>query len=354
MVTADQEASIPSCSAEIQKVLDTFSDVFATSTGLPPERPYDHAIPLTPDAAPFNSRPYRYSPAHKNEIEKQLWFEKLGTKLKFITAYHPQTDGKSERVNQSLEMYLRCSIQENPKQWKRWLAFAEFWYNSTFHTALGCSPFRALYGHEPNFGAIPTLDEEVPLSIAEMLTERNAHMDLLKKHLAAAQNRMKQKADKNRTEKSFQTGEAVLLKLQPYVQKSVVNRPYPKIAFKHFGPYKILERVGHVAYKLELPPEPVFHVSQLKEYRPDDTLVFTELPKFSALDLDEPDTILDTHMVKKDNAAITQVLVKWKHLDEDSVTWEDWAVLVNKFPSVLSWGQASSSPGGNVTQAVAP
>lgn len=80
----------------------------------------------------------------------KLLFAKLGTKLKYTT------DGQTERVNQSLEMYLRCSIQDNPKQWKLWLPMAELWYNSSFHSSIGCSPFKALYGHEPNLGAMPT------------------------------------------------------------------------------------------------------------------------------------------------------------------------------------------------------
>ena len=72
VVASDNEVSIQSKPPEIQQVLEQFTDVFATPTGLPPERPYDHAIPLKPDASPFNSRPYRYSPAHKDEIEKQV------------------------------------------------------------------------------------------------------------------------------------------------------------------------------------------------------------------------------------------------------------------------------------------
>ncbi|KAK1649502.1 hypothetical protein QYE76_067307 [Lolium multiflorum] len=90
----------------------------------------------------------------------QFWKEllkALGTKLHYSTAYHPQTDGQSERVNQCLEQYLRCAVQDNPKHWKKWIAMAEFWYNSSFHTALGCTPFKALYRVEPNFGAMPNL-----------------------------------------------------------------------------------------------------------------------------------------------------------------------------------------------------
>jgi hypothetical protein len=71
----------------------------------------------------------------------KLLFQHLGTKLKFTTAYHPQTDGQSERVNQCVEMFLRCNVQDAPKQWHRLLPLAELWYNSCFHTAIGCSPF---------------------------------------------------------------------------------------------------------------------------------------------------------------------------------------------------------------------
>lgn len=74
-----------------------------------------------------------------------LWkelFKVKGVSLLQSTAYHPQTDGQTERVNQSLEMYLRCSISETPQKWKPWLSQAEFWYNTSFHSALMCSPFK--------------------------------------------------------------------------------------------------------------------------------------------------------------------------------------------------------------------
>jgi hypothetical protein len=144
---------------------------------------------------------------------KQL-FEELGTKLKFTTAYHPQTDGQSERVNQCLEMFLRCTVQETPRQWRRALPLAEFWYNSCFHTSLGCSPFLALYGHEPNFGAIPELEPDNSSPVAGVLTERAAQIAVLQRNLEAAQRRMKKNADKHRTELEFQVGAQVLLRLQ--------------------------------------------------------------------------------------------------------------------------------------------
>lgn len=285
----------------------------------------------------------------------KLLFQQLGTKLKFTTAYHPQTDGQSERVNQCLEMFLRCNVQDTPKQWRRLLPLAEFWYNSCYHTALGCSPFQALYGHEPNFGAFPELDPDITSPVTDVMKERATQIDLLKRNLDAAQERMKKYADKHRSEKTFQVGESVLLRLQPYAQQSVVNRPFPKISYKFFGPYKVLERIGNVAYRLELPANSqihnVFHVSQLKDYHPDFTPIFAELPKLPALDtVDvEPESILDRRMMKKGNTPVVQVLIKWTNMPAEAATWEDWDVLKVKHPSILTWGQVSTSLGGSVT-----
>jgi hypothetical protein len=90
-------------------------------------------------------------------------------------------------------------------------------------------------------------------SLTKWVQERQKHSKLLKEKLAIAQNRMKLKADKNRSEREFQAGEMVLLKLQPYVQIFVVSRPCPKLAYKYFGPFKVLDKIGSVAYKVELP-----------------------------------------------------------------------------------------------------
>lgn len=200
-------------------------------------------------------------------------------------------------------------VQENPKEWKCWLPLAEFWYNFTFHTVRVCSPFKALYGHDPNLGALPPVDETSP--VARVLTDRAAQVELLKQHLTAAHNRMKIFEDSKRSKRVFEVGDKVLLKLQPYAQTTVVNHKYPKLAYKYFGPYKILEKFGQVAYRLELPVtsqvHDVFHVSQIKEFRDDYTPMFADLPKTPALDVldTSPEKVLDQRLVKKGNAAIS-------------------------------------------------
>lgn len=283
-------------------------------------------------------------------------FKLVGTKLLYTTAYHPQTDGQSERVNQCLEHYLRCAVHDTPNRWKRWLPMAEFWYNSSFHSAIGCTPFTALYGVEPNFGALPNLfNVQTPDSLHELAAEHQQFTDLLKAHLLRAQQRMKHQADRKRTNREFSVGEQVLLKLQPYVQSSVVSRPCPKLAYKFFGPYKIISRIGSCAYKLDLPPEskihPVFHVSQLKPFTADYSPVFNQLPAPPDLTIGDlvPQAILERRLVKKGNAAIPQVLVHWQTLSPASATWENYHVLQQRFRDINLDGGAASQEEATVT-----
>lgn len=82
-------------------------------------------------------------------LVSQFWqelFKLSGTSLKLSSGYHPQTDGQIEVVNRSLETYLRCFAGTHPKQWPRWIPWAEFWFNTTYHGSTKMTPFRALYG----------------------------------------------------------------------------------------------------------------------------------------------------------------------------------------------------------------
>jgi hypothetical protein len=106
-------------------------------------------------------------------------FKLLKTELKLSSAYHPQTDGQTERVNQCLEMYLRCSVQASSKDWTKWLPLAELWYNTAFHTSLQCSPFKALYGVEPSLGFVPSLQPVDHPDVNSLLRERQQFSVLL-------------------------------------------------------------------------------------------------------------------------------------------------------------------------------
>jgi len=120
--------------------------------------------------------------------------------LNLSTAYHPQTYGQTERVNQCLEMYLRCSIQDSPTTWKSWLSLAQLWYNSSYHSSIGCSPFMALYGYDPDLGAVPSDATDASPSVSQIIQHRKLHMQSFKPKLQQAQNRIKMFADRNRTD----------------------------------------------------------------------------------------------------------------------------------------------------------
>jgi hypothetical protein len=199
-----------------------------------------------------------------------LWkelFALVKVDLSMSIAYHPQSDDQFERVNQCVETYLRRFVSSCPRQWISWLHLAEFWYNTSLHSSIGMSPFEALYGYQPkHFG----LDEKSTASrgISQWLLDRKVVTDLVQQHLNHATITMKNQADKGRSERSFTVGEWVFFKLQPYIQSSLAPRANQKLAFKFFEHFKIVHKVGHVAYRLELPSSSihhVFHVSFAKE-----------------------------------------------------------------------------------------
>jgi hypothetical protein len=102
-----------------------------------------------------------------------------------------------------LETYLRCVVSSTPRQWVKWLSLAKIWYNSSYHTSLKCSPFKALYGWDPSFGTTPVLAEAKNESVRNVLLERQRFLDLLKQNLARAKNKMKLVADAKRSARTF-------------------------------------------------------------------------------------------------------------------------------------------------------
>lgn len=167
----------------------------------------------------------------------QTLFKLVGTDLLMSTAYHPQTDGQTECVNQCLENYLRCFVHACPSKWFQWLALAEYWCNTSYYS--GNTPFVVLYGHEPRHFGISESDVCTQPELHSWLDERSVMQQLVRQHLQRAQKQMKQQADKQRSEHQFEVGDSVYLKLQPYVQSSVAPRSSNKLSFHYFGPFTI-------------------------------------------------------------------------------------------------------------------
>ncbi|KAF3682691.1 hypothetical protein FXO38_01163 [Capsicum annuum] len=271
----------------------------------------------------------------------QEFFKLAGTQLKFSTAYHPQNDGQTERVNRCIETYLIYMTFSRPIQWKQWLPLAEFWYNTNYHCSLQCSLFEALYVYSPpHISLVPMLDSIVPAA-DDITIHRQQFQRFLQDHLLQAQNRMKVYADQNRTKREFMVGDQAFLNLHPYRQTFIALRKNLKLNSKYYGPFTVLAKVGPVAYKLDLPTlscvHPVFHVSLLKKKVRYRIMVQTNLP-FTSSDgqfLVKPLAILQRQLVKKGNGAVVKVLVQWINLFPEDSTWEDCDELLARFPDFV-------------------
>lgn len=237
-------------------------------------------------------------------------------------------------VNQCMDTFLRCFANAVPNKWFDWLHLAKFWYNTTWHSTMQQSPFQALYGQSPRQLGIDSSSACFVTSLADWMQQKMAMQSLIQQHLARAQNRMKLRADKKRTERSFNIGDWVYVKLQPYVQTSVAPRANQKLAYRFFGPYKIEEKIGYVDYKLQLPAEstvhPVFHVSQLKGAIPI-THSTSPLPvAFAGLQVLE--RILQKRVATVGSDVRLQALIQWSGLPFALATWKDMEALRQRFP----------------------
>jgi hypothetical protein len=148
---------------------------------------------------------------------------------------------------------------------------------------------------------------------------------------------MKAQADKNRSERSFAVGDMVYMKLQPYVQSSVATRSNKKLSFRYYGPFRVLQRIGQVAYKLNLLAtsriHPVIHVSQLKKHIPNEVEVTQDLTSVctNPEQILKPEKILNTRLIQRGASTVEQILVQWTTLPASMATWEDKAEILKKF-----------------------
>nr|GEY61107.1 putative reverse transcriptase domain-containing protein [Tanacetum cinerariifolium] len=225
----------------------------------------------------------------------------LGTKLDLSTAYHPQTDGQSERTIQTLKDMLRACVIDFGGSWDVHLPLAEFSYNNNYHSSIRCAPFEALY------------DKVV----------------LIKENLKATRYRQKSYANKRRKSLEFEVGDQILLKVSPW--NGVVRfGKKGKLAPRYVGPFEILERIGLVAYRLRLPKElnsihDTFHVSNLKKcmgdvnlHVPLDEIKVGKTLRF----VEEPVDIMDREIKKLKRRKIALMKVRCDSKRGPEFTWE--------------------------------
>ncbi|GJS89247.1 putative reverse transcriptase domain-containing protein [Tanacetum coccineum] len=242
----------------------------------------------------------------------------LGTNLDMSTAYHPETDGQSERTIQTLEDMLRACVIDFGSGWDKHLRLAEFSYNKYYHASIKAAPFEALYGRKCR-----------------------SHNRLL-----AARSRQKSYADVRRKPLEFEVGDKVMLKVSPW--KGVVRfGKRGKLSPRYIGSFKILSRVGPVAYKLELPRElqgihNTFHVSNLKKCLSDEDLIIPldEVRIDEKLHfIEEPIEIMDREVKQLKQSRIPIVKVRWNSSRGPEYTWEREDQMWKKYPHLFDFNK---------------
>ncbi|GJQ90931.1 putative reverse transcriptase domain-containing protein [Tanacetum coccineum] len=288
-----------------------------------------------------------FLPIHRDgRFTSHLWqaFQKaLGTRLDMSTAYHPQTDGQSERTIQTLEDMLRACVMDFGGSWDTHLPLIEFSYNNSYHTSIKCAPFEALYGRKCRSPVIWTEVGESQLIGPEIVQETTEKIVQIKERLKTARSRQKSYADKRRKPLEFQVGDRVLLKVSPW--KGVVRfGKKGKLAPRYVGPFEIVERVGPVAYRLKLPQElscvhDTFHVSNLKKClaEPDVQVPLDEIEIDENLRfVEEPIEIVERDVKKLKRRRIPLVKVRWNSRQGAEYTWEHEDQFRKKYPHLFS------------------
>ncbi|GJR43803.1 putative reverse transcriptase domain-containing protein [Tanacetum coccineum] len=263
----------------------------------------------------------------------------LGTELSMSTAYHLETDGHSERTIQTLEDILRACVIDLGKGWVKHLPLAEFSYNNSYYASIKAAPYEELYGRKCRSPVRWAEVGEAQLTGPEMFQETREKIILIKQRIQAAQDRQKSYTDLKRKPMEFEVGDTVMLKVSPW--KGVVRfGKRGKLNPRYVGPFKVLAKVGKVAYRLELPQElsrvhHTFHVSNLKKCYADEPLVMP-LEGIHVDDklqfVEEPIEIMEREIKRLKQSRIPLVKVRWNSRRGPEFTWEREDSFKQKYP----------------------
>lgn len=262
----------------------------------------------------------------------------MGIKLAMSTAFHPESDGQTERANRTLEDYLRAFVGYKQNDWEQYLSMAEFVCNNSRNASTGYTPFMMNYGRNPDipWNQMIVTDARMP-AVDEFLEQMKNIVKIAKDTLLEAQRRQEVQSNKNRRDFLFRKGDFVLLSGKNIELAITRQQTSKKLQSKFLGPFQIKEVISNVAYQLDLPVtmriHPIFHVSLLKPYRDPGEVDYREKATDQAPIIinDEEEfeieKILDHRWNGKKRKK--EYLIKWKGYHDHDATWEIEANMAN-------------------------
>lgn len=291
-------------------------------------------------------------PRFTSKLWTELW-SYFKTQLKMSTAFHPQTDGQTERANKVLEDYLRHYVGNKQDNWDEQLTAAEIAINSSVQVSTGYTPYYLNYGYQPCFPdqlQVETIKNE---TLSDMLSQLNRSLSQAKDNMKDAVDRQAHYANLDRRDLVFQEGEEVLLSTKNLAIKKGLTR---KLSSRYVGPFKIAKVISSTAYKLDLPEDwkihPVFHIALLKRYEKgnnDTEVVVQDIEMESDNREYEVDKIIGKRFGKEHQV---EYLVLWKGFPESESTWEPFEVV--KHLEALDQFEAISSVNKDTTSKDSP
>lgn len=272
-------------------------------------------------------------------------------KRRLSTAFHPQTDGQTEAVNQILERYLRCFVDEQQANWHTLLVQAEYACNNSRNTTTGMSPFLAMLGYHPEL----SLDnDQEPYSgeiigVRERLRKLEALREQLKEHWRLAVESRTKQYDKNHVEMEFKVGQLVMLSTKNFHFKATLG----KLAPRYIGPFRITAKIGRLAYRIILPDKyskmhNVFNITRLEPWTSNKGSDPLPMPD---LEDSDPEWELEEIVEEKEIQKEIHFLVKWKDWPAEYNSWVPEEDLLSAKQAVNKFRKAQEKTKKRVTKA---
>ena len=281
----------------------------------------------------------------------RAFWSQLGTTLTMSTAYHPQTDGQTERSNRTLEELLRSRINFQQTDWDEHLAAAELAVNNSIQASTGFTPFYLNFGQEvslPLDQAIANLRPSSNPEAMDRIRRLKSDLDRAREHIERAQKRQAKYADQHRRDVILKVGDSVLLSTD-HLKMVGADKRTPKFASKYIGPFKIKRVANANAYELDLPVQmrinPVLNISRLKVYRDPSSFpsrpstVIRPPPEITLEDGAEQYEV-ESILARRGSGARSQYLVKWLGYPVWEATWEKSSSLTKAKDAVQDFESA--------------